>query len=123
MTLAEIEKLDRDFLSVQEVADCIHCEPQLIRDEAGIDWFIDNEYAESLYYYVIYAENVWGGFNEVPGKPVNLQRTHQFGGARGIGAVEQDVLGKVCRVPHRDNVVVESELCEDGVHAFIGCEE
>ena len=37
MKLSEIEKLDRDFLSVQEVADCIHCEPQLIRDEAGKD--------------------------------------------------------------------------------------
>lgn len=34
MTLAEIEKLDRDFLTVAEVASCIHCEPQLIRDEA-----------------------------------------------------------------------------------------
>lgn len=35
MTLAEIELLDRDFLTVQEVAGCIHCEPQLIRDEAS----------------------------------------------------------------------------------------
>ena len=34
MRLAEIEKLDRDFLTVQEVAGCIHCYPQLIRDEA-----------------------------------------------------------------------------------------
>lgn len=34
MTLAEIEKLDRDFLTVAEVAGCIHCEAQLIRDEA-----------------------------------------------------------------------------------------
>ena len=34
MTLAEIEKLDRDFLTVQEIAECIHCSPQLIRDEA-----------------------------------------------------------------------------------------
>lgn len=34
MRLAEIEKLDRDFLTVQEVAGCIHCQPQLIRDEA-----------------------------------------------------------------------------------------
>lgn len=32
--LAEIELLDRDFLSVTEVAGCIHCDPQLIRDEA-----------------------------------------------------------------------------------------
>ena len=35
MTLAEIEKLDRDFLTVAEVASCIHCEAQLIRDEAS----------------------------------------------------------------------------------------
>ena len=35
--LAEIEKLDKDFLTVAEVAGCIHCEPQLIRDEAGKD--------------------------------------------------------------------------------------
>lgn len=34
MTLKEIESLDRDFLTVAEVAGCIHCEPQLIRDEA-----------------------------------------------------------------------------------------
>lgn len=34
MTLAEIERLDRDFLTVAEVAGCLHCEPQLIRDEA-----------------------------------------------------------------------------------------
>lgn len=35
MTLAQIEELNKDFLTVQEVAGCIHCEPQLIRDEAG----------------------------------------------------------------------------------------
>ena len=35
MTLAEIDKLDRDFLTVPEVAECIHCDPQLIRDEAS----------------------------------------------------------------------------------------
>lgn len=35
MTLAEIEKLDRDFLTVAEVAGCIHCDQQLIRDEAS----------------------------------------------------------------------------------------
>ena len=35
MTIAEIERLDRDFITVQEVAGCIHCEPQLIRDEAS----------------------------------------------------------------------------------------
>lgn len=34
MTLAEIERLDCDFLTVKQVADCIHCDPQLIRDEA-----------------------------------------------------------------------------------------
>ena len=34
MTLAEIERLDRDFLTVAEVSGCLHCEPQLIRDEA-----------------------------------------------------------------------------------------
>ena len=37
MTIAEIEQLDRDFLSVQEVAECMRCEPQLIRDDAGKD--------------------------------------------------------------------------------------
>lgn len=35
MTLAEIENLDKDFLTVQEVAGCIKCDPQLIRDEAS----------------------------------------------------------------------------------------
>lgn len=35
MTLAEIENLDCDFLTVAQVAECIHCGPQLIRDEAG----------------------------------------------------------------------------------------
>lgn len=35
MRLAEIEKLDVDFLTVKQVADCIHADPQLIRDEAG----------------------------------------------------------------------------------------
>lgn len=35
MTLAEIERLDKDFLTVQEVAECIHCDAQLIRDEAS----------------------------------------------------------------------------------------
>ena len=35
MTLAQIEELNKDFLTVQEVAGCIHCEPQLIRDEAS----------------------------------------------------------------------------------------
>lgn len=34
MRLAEIERLDKDFLSVAEVAGCIHCDAQLIRDEA-----------------------------------------------------------------------------------------
>lgn len=35
MTLAEIEELDTDFLTVQQVASCIHCDSQLIRDEAS----------------------------------------------------------------------------------------
>ena len=37
MTIAEIEQLDSDFLTVAEVAGCIHCAPQLIRDEAEKD--------------------------------------------------------------------------------------
>jgi len=37
MRIAEIEALDRDFLTVPEVAGCIKCAPQLIRDEAGKD--------------------------------------------------------------------------------------
>lgn len=35
MTLSEIEKLDADFLTVAQVAGCLRCEPQLIRDEAS----------------------------------------------------------------------------------------
>lgn len=35
MRLAEIERLDKDFLTIQEVAGCIHCDSQLIRDEAS----------------------------------------------------------------------------------------
>lgn len=35
MRLAEIENLDKDFLTVQEVASCIKCDPQLVRDEAS----------------------------------------------------------------------------------------
>lgn len=34
MRLSEIENLDRDFLTVKEVAECMKCEPQLIRDQA-----------------------------------------------------------------------------------------
>lgn len=34
MTLSEIEAMDCDFLTVQQVAGCIHCDPQLIRDQA-----------------------------------------------------------------------------------------
>jgi len=34
MTLKEIKALNKDFLTVQEVAGCIRCDPQLIRDEA-----------------------------------------------------------------------------------------
>ena len=37
MTLAEIEKLDVDFLTVQEVASCLHMAPQVIRDQATVD--------------------------------------------------------------------------------------
>ena len=37
MRLREIEELDEDFLTVQQVAECIKCSPQLIRDEAGKD--------------------------------------------------------------------------------------
>lgn len=35
MRLKEIEELDVDFLTVAQVASCLKCEPQLIRDEAG----------------------------------------------------------------------------------------
>ena len=34
MTMAEIEKMDCDFLTVQQVADCLHMAPQVIRDQA-----------------------------------------------------------------------------------------
>lgn len=34
MTLKEIEALDKDFLTVQEVAECLHMNCQLIRDQA-----------------------------------------------------------------------------------------
>ena len=34
MTLAEIQAMDVDFLTVKQVADCLHCSPQLVRDEA-----------------------------------------------------------------------------------------
>ena len=34
MTLAEIEKMDTDFLTVQQVAECMRMSPQLIRDQA-----------------------------------------------------------------------------------------
>lgn len=37
MTLAEIEKLDVDFLTVQEVASCLHMAPQVIRDQATVN--------------------------------------------------------------------------------------
>lgn len=37
MTIKEIEALPEDFLTVQQVAGCIKCAPQLIRDEAGKD--------------------------------------------------------------------------------------
>ena len=34
MTLREIERMNDDFLSVQQVAECLKCSPQLIRDQA-----------------------------------------------------------------------------------------
>lgn len=34
MTLAEIEKLDCDFLTVAQVASCLHADPQVIRDQS-----------------------------------------------------------------------------------------
>ena len=34
MTLEEIEKLKCDFLTVAQVASCMMCSPQLIRDQA-----------------------------------------------------------------------------------------
>lgn len=34
MTLAEIEELDRDFLTVAEVSSCLHADAQVIRDQA-----------------------------------------------------------------------------------------
>ena len=37
MRLSEIEKLDRDFLTVAEVSGCLKCDAQLVRDEAGKD--------------------------------------------------------------------------------------
>ena len=37
MTLREIAELDTDFLTVQQVAECIHMAPQLIRDQAEAD--------------------------------------------------------------------------------------
>lgn len=37
MTVAEIEKLDTDFLTVQDVAGCMKMAPQIIRDQAERD--------------------------------------------------------------------------------------
>lgn len=37
MTLAEIELLDRDFLTVAEVASCLHYDAQIVRDQAERD--------------------------------------------------------------------------------------
>ena len=34
MTLAEIELLDCDFLTVAQVASCLHADPQVIRDQS-----------------------------------------------------------------------------------------
>lgn len=40
MRLAEIKELDKDFLSVADIAGCLRMDPQLIRDqcEADIKW-------------------------------------------------------------------------------------
>lgn len=37
MTLAEIEKMETDFLTVKQVAECMHVAPQLIRDQATVN--------------------------------------------------------------------------------------
>ena len=37
MTIKEIEMLETDFLTVQQVAECLHASPQLIRDQAERD--------------------------------------------------------------------------------------
>lgn len=34
MTLKELESMDKDFLTVDEVSRFLHCSPQLIRDQA-----------------------------------------------------------------------------------------
>lgn len=34
MTLAEIEQIERDYLTVAEVATCLHADPQIVRDQA-----------------------------------------------------------------------------------------
>jgi len=40
VTLQQIEELDTDFLTVKEIAECLHMAPQLIRDqcERDIKW-------------------------------------------------------------------------------------
>ena len=35
MKLSEIEALDKDFLTIAEVASCLKCDAQLVRDEAS----------------------------------------------------------------------------------------
>ena len=37
MTLSEIERLDTDFLTVQQVAECMKMNPQVIRDQVERD--------------------------------------------------------------------------------------
>lgn len=37
MTLADIEAMDCDFLSIAQVAECLKCAPQLVRDQAELD--------------------------------------------------------------------------------------
>lgn len=35
MTIAEISELNCDFLTVAQIASCLHCDAQLVRDEAS----------------------------------------------------------------------------------------
>lgn len=37
MTIKEIEMLETDFLTVKQVADCLHMAPQIIRDQATVN--------------------------------------------------------------------------------------
>ena len=37
MTLDEMRNMTEDFLTVKQVASCLRCDPQLIRDQAEMD--------------------------------------------------------------------------------------